>query len=144
LDEIRIVDDLSRRPVCRGREPVAVFPAQTMNDRHPLQYIAGSLAGSAFIAVTQILTGVKLDLPLYVALVAFAINIPFQILSHLMRIPTSSEEARRLEATSQPLSWPQRPWSAIYFLRPPSLSDSSRCFGTSLGGSEFYSLSQLS
>jgi hypothetical protein len=48
-------------------------------ERTPLQYAAGTLAGSAFIATTQILTGVALDLPLYLALVAFAINIPFQI-----------------------------------------------------------------
>ena len=44
-----------------------------MNDRAiEFDHIAGSLAASAFIAVTQILTGVKLDLPLYVAFVALS------------------------------------------------------------------------
>jgi hypothetical protein len=51
-----------------------------MERRTWIQYSAGTLAGSAFIATTQILTGVKPDLPLYVALVALAINIPFQII----------------------------------------------------------------
>ena len=41
-------------------------------------HVAGSLAASAFIAVTQFLTGVKLDLPLYVALVAFALSWIFE------------------------------------------------------------------
>ena len=90
-------------------------------ERQPIQYVAGSLAASAFIATTQILTGVKLDLPLYVALVAFAINIPFQIVIFLMRIPTNIEEAQRLQATSQPLSWPLRAWSAIHLLSTPAI-----------------------
>ena len=88
-------------------------------ERTPIQYAAGALAGSAFVATTQILTGVPLDLPLYVTLVAFAINISFQIVIFLMRIPTNIEQAQRLEATSQPLSWSLRLWSAIHLLSTP-------------------------
>jgi hypothetical protein len=69
-----------------------------MTDRRPIQYAAGSLAASAFVAVTQILAGPTLDLPLYVALVAFAINIPFQIILFFMPVPLSIEEVRRLLA----------------------------------------------
>jgi len=65
-------------------------------ERSPLQYAAGTLAGSAFIATTQILTGVALDLPLYVALVAFAINIPFQITIFFMPVPTIKETEQSL------------------------------------------------
>jgi hypothetical protein len=90
-------------------------------ERRPIQYAAGSLAASAFIATTQILTVVKLDLPLYVALVAFAINIPFQIFIFLHRIPISIEEGQDLTATSQPLSWPLRLYSAITLLSPPAI-----------------------
>jgi len=90
-------------------------------ERRPIQYAAGTLAGSAFIATTQILTGVPLDLPLYFALVAFAINIPFQIILFFVPIPFSSieevEEARRLvETKQQPLSrWVQLYWSIQLF-----------------------------
>ena len=69
-------------------------------ERGPIQHAAGGLAGAAFIATTQILTGVKLDLPLYVALVAFAINIPFQLLIFYMPIPTTIEEAQHLIAAT--------------------------------------------
>jgi hypothetical protein len=73
-------------------------------ERKLIQYVAGTLAGSAFIATTQILTGVPLDVPLYVALVAFAINIPFQILIFLMPV-RSIRETKRLCETSQSWSW---------------------------------------
>ena len=77
-----------------------------------IQYAAGTLAGSAFIATTQILAGPKLDLPLYVALVAFAINIPFQIFIFFTPIPLTVKEAQHLSDTSQPLSRSRR----LYFL----------------------------
>jgi hypothetical protein len=70
-------------------------------ERTALQYAAGTLAGSAFIATTQILTGVALDLPLYVALVAFAINIPFQIFIFFM--PTPLLQHLRETSLSRPL-----------------------------------------
>jgi hypothetical protein len=94
-----------------------------MNDRDRIQYVAGSLAASAFIAVTQILTGVKLDLPLYVALALFAINIPFQIFIFLVGrpIPTNSEDAQRIAATPQPLSRPLWLWSGIHLLSTPAI-----------------------
>jgi hypothetical protein len=83
-------------------------------ERTALQYAAGTLAGSAFIATTQFLTGVALDLPLYVALVAFAINIPFQIIIFFVPIPLSIKETQRLRAASQPLSWPLRLYFSIH------------------------------
>jgi energy-converting hydrogenase Eha subunit A len=53
-------------------------PAAVENLR-PISYAAGALAGSAFVAVTQILaTGAALDTPLYIALTLFAATIPFQ------------------------------------------------------------------
>jgi predicted outer membrane lipoprotein len=90
-------------------------------ERQPIQYAAGSLAASAFIATTQILTGAKLDLALYVALVAFTINIPFQILIFYMRAPINIGEAQHLEATSQPLSWSLRLWAAITLVSLPAI-----------------------
>jgi hypothetical protein len=90
-------------------------------ERRPIQYAAGTLAGSAFIATTQILTGLPLDLPLYFALVAFAINIPFQIIIFFVPTPLSTikevEEAQRLvETKQQPLSrWVQQYWSIQLF-----------------------------
>jgi hypothetical protein len=84
-----------------------------------IQYSAGALAGSAFIATTQILTGVPLDLPLYIALTAFAINIPFQIIIFFMPVPLTAKEAQHLRETSQPLSWSLRLWSAIHLLSTP-------------------------
>ncbi len=51
-----------------------------MEDRNPTQYAAGALAGSAFIAVTQILTGVELDCSLRIALALFASMMPFQVI----------------------------------------------------------------
>jgi hypothetical protein len=84
-------------------------------ERTPIRYAAGTLAGSAFIATTKILTGVALDLPLYVALVAFAINIPFQISIFFMPVPTI-RETEDLRETSQSLSWPLRLYfSALVF-----------------------------
>jgi predicted outer membrane lipoprotein len=77
-------------------------------ERTPLQYAAGALAGSAFIATAQILTVVPLDLPLYVALAAFAVNIPFQIIIFFMRVPLNIERTQLLRATSLPLSLPLR------------------------------------
>jgi hypothetical protein len=77
-----------------------------------IHYGAGTLAGSAFIATTQILAGPKLDLPLYVALIAFAINIPFQIIIFFTPIPLTIKEVQHLRDTSQPLSWSLR----LYFL----------------------------
>jgi hypothetical protein len=75
-------------------------------ERSAIQYAAGALAGSAFIATTQILTGVKLDLPLYVALTAFAINIPFQIILFFMPHSLTIKEAQHLRETKQRLSRP--------------------------------------
>ena len=83
-------------------------------ERTPLQYAAGALAGSAFVATTQILTGVPLDLPLYVALVAFAVNIPFQIIIFFTPLPLTIKEAQHLRETSQPLSWSLRVYWSIH------------------------------
>ena len=88
-------------------------------ERQPIQYAAGSLAASAFIATTQILTGVKLDLPLYVALVAFAINIPFQIMIFFMPVPLSIKEVQQLRAASQRLSWPLWLYFSIHLFSTP-------------------------
>jgi hypothetical protein len=88
-------------------------------ERTPLQYAAGTLAGSAFIATTQILTGGVLDLPLYVALVAFGISIPFQIIIFFMPTPLSIKETQRLRAASQPLSWPLRLYFSIHLFSSP-------------------------
>ncbi len=89
-------------------------------ERSPLQYAAGSLAASAFIAVTQILTGVPLDVPLYIALAAFAANIPFQIIFFFMPIPLNIKETQRLRASSQNLSWPLRLY-LIHLLSTPAI-----------------------
>lgn len=69
-----------------------------MTERRPIQYAAGTLAASAFVAVTQILAGATLDTPLYLALTAFALNIPFQIIIFFMPIVVPSEPL---------MSWPQ-------------------------------------
>ena len=58
-----------------------------MTERRPIQYAAGTLAASAFVAVTQILAGATLDVPLYVALTLFAANIPFQVMLFFMPLP---------------------------------------------------------
>jgi len=90
-----------------------------MMERTPLQYAAGALAGSAFVATTQILTGVPLDLPLYVALVAFSVNIPFQIMIFFMPPQLTIKEVQRLRETSQPLPWsPWLYWSLHLFSTP--------------------------
>ena len=88
-------------------------------ERTPLQYAAGALAGSAFVATTQILTGVPLDLPLYVALVAFAVNIPFQIIIFFTPHPLTIKEAQHLRETSQPLSWSLRVYWSIHLFSTP-------------------------
>ena len=88
-------------------------------ERSPIQYAAGALAGSAFVATTQILTGVPLDLPLYVALVAFAVNIPFQIMIFFMPIPLTIKEVQHLRETPQPLSWSLRFYWSIHLFSTP-------------------------
>lgn len=75
-----------------------------MTERVPIQYAAGSLAASAFVAATQILTGVTLDVPLYIALAAFAANIPFQIILFFMPVP---------QVRTRRLSWPQKAYFSI-------------------------------
>jgi hypothetical protein len=95
--------------------------AQSSNDidaERPslIRYGAGTLAGSAFIATTQILAGPKLDLPLYVALVAFAVNIPFQIIIFFTPIPLTIKEVQHLRETSQPLSWSLRLYWSIHLI----------------------------
>jgi hypothetical protein len=88
-------------------------------ERSAIQYAAGALVGSAFIATTQILTGVTLDLPLYVALTAFAINIPFQIIIFFMPTPLTIKEVQHLRKTSQPLSWSLRLYWSIHLFSTP-------------------------
>ena len=84
-------------------------------ERSPLQYGAGSLAASAFIAVTQILTGVTLDVPLYIALALFGANIPFQIILFFMPVPLTIRETQRLRASPQNnLSWSLRLYWSIH------------------------------
>jgi len=85
-------------------------------ERTPLQYAAGTLAGSAFIATTQILTGVALDLPLFIALTAFAVNIPFQIIIFFIPAPLTVKQAQHLQETGQPLSWQLRSYWLIHLL----------------------------
>lgn len=75
-----------------------------MTERRPIQYAAGSLAASAVVAVTQILAGATLDLPLYIALTAFAANIPFQIILFFMPVAIPREPV---------MSWPQIVYWAI-------------------------------
>jgi hypothetical protein len=93
-----------------------------MIDRqHLIQYAAGVLASSAFIATTQILAAPTLDLPLYIALVAFAVNIPFQIFVSIMPISLTIKEALHLRATSQGLSRPQCLQWLIQLLSTPAI-----------------------
>jgi hypothetical protein len=94
-----------------------------MNDRTPIQYAAGSLAASAFIAVTQLLAAPTLDLPLYIALFAFATNIPFQIVLFFMSLENVEriDQARRLRTGSQSLSWTARLYSSISLISPPAI-----------------------
>jgi len=73
-----------------------------MTDRRPIQYAAGSLAVSAFVAVTQILTGATLDQLLYVALILIALNLPFQAMLFLLPVPPSSTQAL---SRSQMIYW---------------------------------------
>jgi hypothetical protein len=88
-------------------------------ERSAIQYAAGALAGSAFIATTQILTGVKLDLPLYVALAAFAINIPFQIVIFFMPHQLTIKELRHLRETKQSMSWPLTLYFSVHLFSTP-------------------------
>jgi len=100
---------------CGGSASLVCHDAVNAMERSSLiQYAAGALAGSAFVATTQILTGVPLDLPLYVALVAFAVNIPFQIMIFFMPIPLTVKQAQHLRETSQPLSWSLRLYWSIH------------------------------
>ena len=75
-----------------------------MSER-PIQYAAGTLAASGFIAVTQILAGAALDIPLYVALIAFAINIPLQIVVFFAPVAGATEPV---------MSWPQIVYWAMH------------------------------
>ena len=84
-----------------------------MTNRTPIQYAAGTLAASAFIAVTQLLSAPKLDFPLHVALTMFALNIPFQIIIFFMPFPMSLEEVEQRLAASQGLSWPERLYLSV-------------------------------
>ena len=86
-------------------------------ERQPIQQAAGSLAASAFVATTQILTRDSLDLPLKVAVVLFAVNIPFQIMLFFMPIPFAMKETQG----TRRLSWPQRFWSAITAFSFPAI-----------------------
>jgi hypothetical protein len=97
-----------------ANDPASYVLDNSVTERVPLQYAAGSLAASAFIAVTQILTGVTIDVPLYIALAAFAANIPFQIILFFMPNPLSIEEVQRLRVASQGLSWPQMAYYWIH------------------------------
>jgi cobalamin synthase len=74
--------------------------------RTPSQHAAGGLAVSAFIAVTQILTGITLDISLYVALGLFAATIPFQIILFYARVP-------KLPPKDELLSWPHITYTGI-------------------------------
>jgi hypothetical protein len=78
-----------------------------MEERRSIQTAAASLAASAFIATTQILTHDSVDLALQIALVLFAVNIPFQILLFLTPI------AQRIRPESRPLSRIQWIWPVI-------------------------------
>jgi hypothetical protein len=98
-----------------------MMPNSNAMERQPIQQAAGSLAASAFVATTQILTRDSLDLPLQVALVLFAVNIPFQIILFFMPIPFTIEETQRMKAESRSLSWPQRFWSAVCMFSTPAI-----------------------
>jgi hypothetical protein len=82
-------------------------------ERQPLQYAAGGLASSAFIATTQILTGVSLDLPLIIALTLFAAMIPFQIF--IFFAPPPPARKQRL-SRSQTIYWRIQRWSTVLIL----------------------------
>jgi hypothetical protein len=90
-----------------------------MTERRPIQYAAGTLAASAFVAVTQILAGATLDVPLYVALTIFAANIPFQVMLFFVPLPFNIDdlppESRAIpqvrKATQQ-----QKVYASIWFL----------------------------
>src|SRR6267143_2813842 len=63
-------------------------------ERRPIQYAAGSLAGSAFIAVTQILTRDTLDWSLWATVTLFAVSIPFQVILFFAPVPPSRHKAQ--------------------------------------------------
>jgi hypothetical protein len=98
-----------------------MMPNSNAMERQPIQQAAGSLAASAFVATTQILTRDSLDLPLQIALVLFAVNIPFQIILFFMPIPFTIEETKRMKAESRSLSWPQWFWSVISMFSTPAI-----------------------
>jgi hypothetical protein len=74
-------------------------------ERRPIQKAAGSLAASAFVAVTQILTRDIPDTALLLATIVFAVGIPFQIIFFFTPIP---------RAPHQGFSSPQRWYWVIY------------------------------
>lgn len=78
-----------------------------------IQYAAGSLAASAFISVTQILTRDTLDWPLRVAVTVFALTIPFQIIIFFAPLPPSRRKALSL---SQTVYWHVQIWSTYLIL----------------------------
>jgi hypothetical protein len=82
-------------------------------ERRPIQYAAGSLAASAFVAVTQILTRDTVDLPLRIAVAAFAFAMPFQIVLFFAPLPPSRHKALSL---SQTLYWHIQSWSTYIIL----------------------------
>jgi hypothetical protein len=82
-------------------------------ERRPIRYAAGSLAGSAFIAVTQILTRDSLDISLWIALAIFAVTIPFQIVLFFARVPPVLEVGLTL---SQTVYWHVQSWSTRLIL----------------------------
>lgn len=82
-------------------------------ERRPIQYAAGSLAASAFVAVTQILTRDTLDLPLLVAITAFALAMPFQIILFFAPPPPHRDKAF---SSSQALYWRIHRWSTYIIL----------------------------
>ena len=80
----------------------------------------GTLAASAFVAVTQLLAAPMLDLPLYIALLAFATNIPFLIVVFFISLENVEriDQARRRRTGSQSLSWTARLYALITLISP--------------------------
>jgi hypothetical protein len=79
------------------------------------------LAASAFVATTQILTRDTLDLPLLIAVVLFAVNIPFQVMLFFMPIPFSIEGVQRMMVQWRSLSWHQWFYAATNMLSTPAI-----------------------
>ena len=82
-------------------------------ERRPIQYAAGSLAGSAFVAVTQILTRDTLDWSLWAAVILFAVSIPFQVILFFARVPPSRHKSLSLSQTTY---WHVQSWSTRVIL----------------------------